>query len=313
MPCGWCGGSWPELVLSFVPDREQRLWRTLTHAKQQLTKEKIRALNQLEAFLEDARLKLSSFVSALKGVSSRRILKALSQGETDAGKLARLADPGLKASEEQLRDALSEAATLDPCHRAVLEVFLTRIESAEQHIERLEKLIAERLKQHNDAIVRLAEIPGLGPDSAQQIAAEVGPEAATFDSPDQLASWIGVCPGREESAEVSRSNRSPKGNRAMRRILNQAANAAIKAKGSAFELLYRRLVARLGHKKAVWAVAHRMARIVWKVLHDHVRYHEKGIRANPAAARKRASRLLSQLKRMGYNIQIIAATPEHAA
>jgi transposase len=302
-----------ELVLSFVPDREQRLWRTLTHAKHQLTREKIRALNQLEAFLEDARIKLSSFVSALKGVSSRRILKALSQGETDAGKLAWLADPGLKATEEQLRDALSEAATLDPCYRAVLDVFLTRIDSAEQHIEKLEKLIAERLRQHNDAVVRLAEIPGLGADSAWQIVAEVGPEAATFNSPDQLASWIGVCPGREESAEVSRSNRSPKGNRPMRRILNQAANAALKAKGSVFQLLYQRMVGRLGHKKAVWAVAHRIARIVWKVLHDHVRYDEKGMRSNPAAARKRASRLVSQLRRMGYNVQIIAVTSEAAA
>jgi len=99
----------------------------------------------------------------------------------------------------------------------------------------------------------------------------------------------------------------------MRRILNQAANAAVKAKGSAFELLYRRLVGRLGHKKAVWAVAHRMARIVWKVLHDPVRYVEKGIRANPAAARKRASRLISQLRRMGYRVQIIAVTSEVAA
>jgi hypothetical protein len=99
----------------------------------------------------------------------------------------------------------------------------------------------------------------------------------------------------------------------VRRLLNQAANAALKAKGTAFELLYRRLVGRIGHKKAVWAVAHRMARIVWKVLHDHVRYDEKGMRTNPTAARKRASRLLSQLRRLGYSVQIIAVKPEVAA
>lgn len=56
-----------------------------------------------------------------------------------------------------------------------------------------------------------------------------------------------------------------------------------------------------------------MARIVWKVLHDRVRYDEKGMRANPAAARKRASRLLSQLKRMGYSVQVIAVPSEAAA
>jgi len=54
-----------ELVLSFVPDKEQRLWRTLTRARHQLTREKVRLVNQMEAFLEDARIKLSSLVSDL--------------------------------------------------------------------------------------------------------------------------------------------------------------------------------------------------------------------------------------------------------
>ena len=45
----------------------------------------------------------------------------------------------------------------------------------------------------------------------------------------------------------------------MRRLLNQAANAAVKAKGSLFELEYRRLVVRLGHAQAIGAIAHRLA------------------------------------------------------
>jgi len=152
--------------------------------------------------------------------------------------------------------------------------------------------------------VRLAEIPGLGADSAQQIVAEVGPQAATFPSPERMASWIGVCPGREESAAVSRSDASPTGNRPMRRILAQAANAAVKAKGCVFKRLYR-LVPRLGHNKAIRAVAHRIARIVWKILHDAVRYEERAQRTNPAAAAKRASRLIAQLRHLGYDVRII--------
>ena len=53
------------------------------------------------------------------------------------------------------------------------------------------------------AVTRLAHTPGLGVDSAQQIIAEVGPQAASFDSSGQLASWVGCCPGREQSAAVS--------------------------------------------------------------------------------------------------------------
>src|SRR5206468_3710954 len=115
---------------------------------------------------------------------------------------------------------------------------------------------------HQAAVPRSAQVPGLGADSAQQIIAEVGPHAATFDSPGQLASWVGCCPGREESANVSKSDRSPGGNQQMRCILTQSANAAVKAKGSVFQDFYRRLVPRLGHAKAIWAVAHKLCRII---------------------------------------------------
>jgi transposase len=81
--------------------------------------------------------------------------------------------------------------------------------------------------------------------------AEVGAKAATFAAAKNLVSWVGACPGEEESAGVNRSKRSPKGNRHMRRILNQCANAAVRRKGSIFEILYRRLVPRLGHNKAI--------------------------------------------------------------
>jgi transposase len=56
-----------ELVLSFVPDAEQRLWRTVTRRKCQLTRDKVRFQNQLESLLEQAHIKLSSLVSDLLG------------------------------------------------------------------------------------------------------------------------------------------------------------------------------------------------------------------------------------------------------
>ena len=99
----------------------------------------------------------------------------------------------------------------------------------------LDHEIADLLGQHQDAVQRLAEVPGLGVDSAHQIIAEVGAKAAAFPSEKHLTSWIGVCPGEEESAGISASNRCPQGNRFLRRLLNQAAHAAVKAKGSLFD------------------------------------------------------------------------------
>ncbi len=302
-----------ELILSFVPDEEQRLWRMITRSKKQLTRDRVRLQNQMEGFLEEIRIKLSSHVSDLLGLSARRMLHALAEGQSDPARIAELAVRGLKANPEELRDALSAAGRIGPMQRRVLKLFLDRLSLLDNQIETLEKTAAEALRQHADAVRRLAEVPGMGADSAQQIIAEVGPTAATFPSAEQLASWVGCCPGREESAEVSTSDRSPKGNRQMRQVLAQAANAAVKAKGSTFELLYRRLTAKKGHAKAIWAVAHKLCRIAWKILHEGVTYEERGVRLNPRAARHRANRLVRTLFRLGYHVQLTPRTAEEDA
>src|SRR5256884_4388924 len=96
-----------ELTLSFIPDPEQRLWRTVTRTKYQLTRNRVQLQNRLEALLEEAQIKLSSLVSDLLGLSARQMLQALADGETDPVALAAVANYRLRATQEQLRDALS--------------------------------------------------------------------------------------------------------------------------------------------------------------------------------------------------------------
>jgi transposase len=168
--------------------------------------------------------------------------------------------------------------------------------------------MASLLRQHESAVQRLAEVPGLGVDSAQQIIAKVGATAATFPSAKQLFSWVGVCPGDEESAGVSKSHRSPKGNRQMRRILDQATNAAVQAKGTIFEIVYRRLVSRLGHNQTIRAVSHRLCRLLWVILHQGVRYEERGPSVNAKSSRRRTCKMIRELRNLGYRIEP-AGTP----
>jgi transposase len=265
-----------ELTLSFVPDTEQRLWRTVMRRKYQLTRNRCRLQNRLECLLEEAHIKLSSLVSDLLGVSARGILQALADGETNPVALAALADQRLRATPEQLCDALGASTALHRVYRRLLHMMLDELRITDEQIAQLDQEVASLLAEHHDAVRRLSEVPGLGVDSAQQIIAEVGATAATFPSSKHLASWMGACPGNEESAGVNYSHHCPKGNRQMRRVLNQAANAAVKAKGTIFAIVYRRIVPRLGHAQAIGAIAHRLGRLIWKILHQGVRYEERG-------------------------------------
>jgi transposase len=292
-----------ELVLSFVPDVEQRMWRTLTRTRYQRTRDKIRLQNQLESLLEEAHIKLSSLVSDLLGVSALRMLKALADGETDPAALAALADQRLRATQAQLHDALGACMELNPVYRRLVKMTLEGLQFVEQQITQLDQEMASLLRQHQDAVERLAVVPGLGVDSAQQIIAEVGAKAATFPSAEKLSSWVGACPGEEESAGVNRSRHSPRGNRQMRRVLNQAANAAVKHKGSIFEIVYHRLVQRLGHNKTIGVIVHRLCHLIWIILHKGIRYEERGPAVSERSRQRRTTRMIRTLRVLGYRVE----------
>jgi hypothetical protein len=98
----------------------------------------------------------------------------------------------------------------------------------------------------------------------------------------------------------------------MRRILNQAANAAVKTKGSIFEMVYRRLVPRLGHAQTIGATAHRLCRLIWKILHQGVRYEERGPVISKKSRQRRAGRMIRQLRSLGYRIEAPNPQPSQA-
>jgi transposase len=292
-----------ELTLSFVPEATQRLWRTVTRRKYQVTCNRVQLQNRLECLLEEMHIKVSSLVADLLGPSARRMLRAIADGETDPAAVAALGSRRLHATPDQLRDALGPCADLHRVYRRLLALILEELDVIEAQRQALDEELAGLLRVHQDVVQRLAAVPGLGVDSAQQIIAEVGTTAATFATAKRLASWVGACPGHDESAGVNHSHRSPKGNRQMRRLLNQAANAAAKTKGSIFECVYRRLVVRLGHKQAIGAIAHRLCRLVWKIVHDGVTYEERGPAVTKARAQRRAAKLIRELRSLGYRVE----------
>ena len=232
-----------ELTLSFVPDAEQRLWRTVMRRKYQITRNRVQLHNRLESLLEEAHIKLSSVVSDLLGTSARRMLHAVGRRRNGSRGAGRAGGPALAGDARSIARRLRRVRDSPSRVSAAGEADAGRI-APDRRPPRRNSITRWRTcsLQHHDAVQRLAEVPGFGVDSAQQIIAEVGATAATFPSAKHLASWMGACPGNEESAGTNYSHRCPKGNRQMRRVLNQAANAAVKAKGTIFAIVYRRLV-----------------------------------------------------------------------
>jgi len=293
-----------DLTLSFVPPAQQRIWRVWTRTRVQLIQAQQQFRNQLECILEEGQIKLSTVVSDLLGKTGRRILEALVQGEVDPAVLAALADRRIRATSEQMREACS--GNMLSAHREIVKMFLEQIDGLEKQIQEIEKQLANEQQEQVEAIQRLCEIPGINVQAARIILAEVGAEAAEFATAVQLASWAGVCPGREESAGVSHSNRSPKGNRHLRRVLNQVAWAAIRTKGSYFQIRFERWVVRLGAQKAAWAIAHKILKLVWKVLKQAVRYQEHGtLPLDPKAVKRLRLRHTEALRKLGFKVTLV--------
>jgi len=93
----------------------------------------------------------------------------------------------------------------------------------------------------------------------------------------------------------------------MRRILNQVANAAVQHKGSIFDIVYRRLVPRLGHNQTVGAIAHRLCRLIWLILHQGVRYEERGPAVSQRSKQRRTARVIRELRTLGYRVELLNA------
>jgi transposase len=200
-----------ELLLSFVPDVEQRLWRTVVRTKYQITRNRVQLQNRLRGSAGRSAHQAIQLGLRSAGASARRMLAAVANGETNHETLAALADRGFRATQEQLRDALGVCQELNPVYRRLIRMVLDEVASIDKRIEQLNQEMANLLRPHEDQVRRLAEVPGRGVDSAQQVIAEVGATAATFPSEKHLSSWVGACPGDAESAEVNRSRRSPQG------------------------------------------------------------------------------------------------------
>ncbi|MGW3916195.1 IS110 family transposase [Streptomyces sp. NPDC005070] len=290
-------GSAGMVMASFVPERHVRELRDLTRRRTELVRAAGWENQRLEKELEDTGMKLSAVLTNVTGASGRAILEALIHGERDPARLADLARGRARNKIPALIEALDGKFTAH--HAFMIRHYLDEIDRWKCVIAAFDARIAALLADREQDLDLLATIPGIGRLGAEIIFAETGGDMAQFASAHHLASWIGVCPGQNESAGVSKSGRTRPGNANLKRLLGIAAMVALKNKDSYLGVFFRRLAARRGGKRALVAVMHKLTIAIWHVLHDHTPYRELGpdhfTRRDPERAMRRMTKEANSL------------------
>jgi transposase len=259
---------------SFVPRREIRQWRQLTRQRTKLTDHRTSVINRIHDVLEQGNIKLSGVITDIMGVSGRAMIRAMSQGESDPVRLAGLARGRLMAKYEQLVESLD--GQLLENQQWMLKRLLEQLEKLEKEDDIYSERIKGQMLPYEKKLERLDTISGIGRRSAENLLAEIGPEMDPFPTADDLVSWGGLCPGRNESGGKKRSSRTPDGNKWLKRVLIEAAWAATHEKNSYLAARYRRLATRRGKKRAIVAVARTILQAAWHILKEDVNYKELG-------------------------------------
>jgi transposase len=296
------------LRASFIPPAEIRELRELTRYRQTLVKDQAAIANRIQRIIESGNIKLGQVASDCLGVSGRRMLRALADGETDGEKLALLAQGRLKQKQAELARALS--GRLSSAQRFVLSELLDRYGELEAALAKVNEAIEREVAKGHDPLVReavelLQTIPGVGRLVAEVIVAEIGVEMSRFGSEKHLSSWAGMCPSNNESAGKQKSGKTRKGSKSLRAALVQAAWAATHTKGTYLAAQYRRLVRRKGRKKALVAVGHSILVIVYHVLMCKQSYQELGGDYFEKHQRETyCHRLVKQLESLGMRVTL---------
>jgi transposase len=268
------------LSSSFIPPPEIRSLRDLTRQRTQIVRDRATVANRIQKILEDANIKLSSVASDVLGVSGRAMIRAIIDGEDDPDKLAGMAKRRLKGKIPELKKALHGRVTEH--HRFLLQTLLKQIDFLEGLIAQFDARIEEAMAPLAEAAGRLRAIPGLGERAAEVIMAEVGPDMTPFPTAGHLSSWAGLCPGNDLTAGKRRSGKTTKGSQWLRTTLVQVAWAASHTKETIFSACYHRWAKRMGNKKALVAVAHKILVVVYHLLKNQADYRENWKPANAA-------------------------------
>lgn len=281
---------------SFVPPARLRALRLVARQRQKLGGVLAAEKNRLHKVLTDAGIRLGVVISDVHGQSARAMVKALLNGRSPTEVLS-LASRRLKASRKELLDAVQ--GDLTETHVLVLSELMAHVEELEARIARFDAYLLQQLAAEANALALLQTLPGIDRIGAALLLVEIGTDMTAFGSADRLASWVGLCPGNNESAGKRKSGRTTQGNRYVRRLLCEFAQAASKTR-CALQAKFQALVARRGRKRSIIALAHKLLRTVFVLLSRGEPYRDATTDYEALMVQRNAPRWIKALTKFGF-------------
>jgi transposase len=186
------------LRASFIPPRDLRELRLLTRYRGKLVGTLSAEKNRLHKSLDGCGIRLGTVVSDIEGVSARKMIEALIEGDKEPYEIVLLASRRLKMKLPELQRALDSELT--DRHRFLLKQIHSHMKWLEDKVREIDSQIVAAMKPYQEEWHLLQTIPGIDELGAAMLLAEIGPDMSCFGSKDRLSSWAGMCPGNNESA-----------------------------------------------------------------------------------------------------------------
>jgi transposase len=289
----------------------------------------------MQKALEQLNVKLTEVVSDITGLTGRRIIEAILAGERDPRALAALRDPKCKNDAETIAQALE--GTWRPEHLFALRQAFDLYEFHHQQIAQCDAQIEAELARlprrtgdqpgppkrprgHKSNDLRfdacgplfralgvdLTEIEGIGVGTALVILSEIGVDVSRFPTEKHFASWLGLCPRQHES-NATKTKRSPRKGKNRVAVALRMAAQALGSTQSPLALFYRRIKSRIGGKGAITATAHKLARLVYRMLRYGREYVTQSVADYEQKVRAQVERSLRRrAAALGYKLVPVA-------
>jgi transposase len=268
--------------------------RTYWRQRQQLIEDSARSIQHMQKAMTLMNLQLANTITDISGTTGMAIVSAILEGERDPVKLARLRDPRIKSSADEIAKSLEgnwkpdllftlqqAKETYEHLHRQIdqcdekLKLHYLTIES-KGSVAKLSKVernkrprgnaptsFDQRAEMYRVTGVDLTSITGINVVTAQTLLAELGVDMSRFATEAHFVSYLIV--GRDLRRPKSRAGQA----------LQFAAGSLLRS-DTYLGAQFRRLRTKLGAPKARKAMANKLARIVYRLLKHGEAYVEKG-------------------------------------